>query len=129
MEILVVDSNRSELRETESFLHAQYPEARIRAFDDGMEAVQYGYRHGVDRLFTELRMPRITGFDVARLLRKFHPETAVCIVTGTDAYVEQALREDFNGYYRKPLALEYGRTGNLLEKARGTPALRRSLIL
>ena len=91
MEIIVVDSDRAAL------LRRRCPHARVLPMDDGMEAVQYAYSHIADAVYTEGLMPRINGFDVARLVRKFHPESRGYVVSRTD----RARWEGLSGCYLK----------------------------
>lgn len=112
MKILVVDGDRVELKATASFLREVYPNAEIVATDDGMEAVQYSLNNPVNAVYTEVLMPRISGFDVARLVRKFRPEAAAYVVSGTDEFLDRA--QGLSGYYLKPLTWDTFQRDNLL---------------
>lgn len=104
MRILVVDSDRTALDATASALRMRYPDADLVVTDDGMEAVQYSLRQPVDAVYTEVLMPRISGFDVVRLVRKFRPGAAAYLVSGTDRYLDDARARGISGYYLKPLS-------------------------
>lgn len=101
MEIIVVDSDRAALERTAALLRRRCPDARVLPMDDGMEAVQYAYSHIVDAVYTEVLMPRINGFDVARLVRKFHRESRGYVVSRTAAYLDRARWEGLSGCYLK----------------------------
>lgn len=104
MEIMVVDSDRVSLERTAALLRGRYPDARVLSMDDGMEAVQYACSHLVDAVYTEVLLPRINGFDVARLVRKFRPESRGYVVSRTAAHLDRARREGFSGYFLKGAA-------------------------
>ncbi len=103
MKILIVDSNLIELERTALYIQKAYPEAKITTTDDGMGAVPYSLNNHVDAVYTEAQMPHISGFDVARLVRKFRPNAAVYLVCGTSEYLNMASRQSLCGYYLKPL--------------------------
>lgn len=103
MKILVVDSDRPALKATATYLREKYPNATIIATNDGMDAVQYSLNFPVDAVYTEVLMPHINGFDIARLVRKFRPEAEVFITSGTDVFLERARKQGLSGYYLKPL--------------------------
>ncbi|HWR22292.1 MAG TPA: hypothetical protein VN366_02345 [Feifaniaceae bacterium] len=67
MQILMVYSDRDDAKSLLRALETVYPGAEIIPHNDGMSAVQYAFNHPVDAVYTYLRMPRISGFDVARL--------------------------------------------------------------
>ncbi len=114
MKILVVDGDRAALKATAMVLQKACPDAELVTTDDGMDAVQYSLNHHVDAVYTEARMPRISGFDVARLVRKFRPKATAYMVSETDEYLNMALRHSFGGYFLKALTEETFQTGNLL---------------
>lgn len=114
MRILVVDSDCAALAQTSAVLRDRYPDAQLVAMDDGMEAVQYSLHHPVDAVYTEVLMPRINGFGVARLVRQFQPRAAAYLLSRSDAYLDTARLRGLSGYYLKPLARDTLETENLL---------------
>ena len=119
MKILVVDSDPAARDATVACLREAYPGAELVATGDGMEAVQYSLRAPVDAVYTEVLMPRISGFDVARLVRKFRPGAAAYLVSAAEDYVDGARARGLSGYFLKPLTREALARGDLL--ARGQP--------
>lgn len=116
MRILVVDSDRRALKGSAEALQERYPEAEVLSLDDGMDAVQVALNNPVEAVYTEVLLPRINGFDVLRLVRKFRPEAAVSIVSETTAYLSHASQQRLNGYYLKPLVVN--QENNLLNEVR-----------
>lgn len=112
MNILIVDSNQDDLEQTVKCLQSVYPDAQLIPFDDAMDAVRYGYNHPVDAVYTEISMRHITGFDVARLLRKVHPEMTVCFLSDTEKHLRLSIQNGGDGYYLKPIDAEILLYGN-----------------
>ena len=99
MVVLVIDSNPAELMKTAQTIQSVYAEADVLAFDDGMDAVQYGFNHTVDAVYSA------TGFDVARLLRGRHPGMTTVLFDDSEAFAGRARRARI-GFCRKPLEEE-----------------------
>ena len=72
---------------------------------DGVQALEYMQDHGVDLVFTDIRMPRLDGMELARQLRKKQPSIKFVFVSGYDdfALVRQALQMGACDYLLKPL--------------------------
>ena len=72
---------------------------------DGVQALEYLQDHRVDLVFTDIRMPRLDGMELARQLRKKQPSVKIVFVSGYDdfALVRQALQMGACDYLLKPL--------------------------
>ena len=105
MVVLVIDSNPAELMKTAQTIQSVYAEADVLAFDDGMDAVQYGFNHTVDAVYSAVMLPHLTGFDVARLLRGRHPGMTTVLFDDSEAFAGRARRARI-GFCRKPLEEE-----------------------
>lgn len=101
MIVMVVDPDKEHLMKTKSYLVRDGTE--VVTFCDAMEAVQYGYNHDVDAVFTEVVMPHISGQDVVNLLHKHNPAIRACFLTDTDKYLEAGRECKIFGYYLKPI--------------------------
>ncbi len=88
--ILVVDDEESMVDLlTQMVSRAGY---RVTASVDSREALSF-YRadpHGFDLVLSDMTMPEMTGFDLAREIKAINPETPVILSTG---YNDRALRE------------------------------------
>lgn len=99
---IVVDPDAVQLMQTKTCL--EQDGVTVVAFRDPMAAVQYGYNHEVDAVYTEVDMPHLTGQDVVRLLRKRHADIKTYFLTdGGTQYPELAKQAGLTGYYTKPL--------------------------
>jgi len=93
---------RSALREA---LQAAWPELDIVAeCEDGAEAVEAIAEHTPDVAFLDIRMPGLTGLDVAAAAAEASPATQIVFVTAYDQYAIDAFERGAIDYLLKPIA-------------------------
>ena len=111
---VIAEDERLQRQELRSLLAELWPELAIVAeCDDGLEALQALARHRPQVLFLDIRMPGVSGLEVARAAG------ANCQVIFVTAYEEYALRAFDEGavdYLLKPVARE--RLERALERTR-----------
>ena len=75
---------------------------------NGLDALQLVERHEPDLLLTDIRMPFISGIELARQVREVRPATNIAFLSGHDdfAYAKQAIQYNIISYMLKPLTLE-----------------------
>ena len=84
-----------------------WPELRIvAACEDGAAAVEALAEHQPAIAFLDIRMPGITGIDVARALGSISPRTQVVFVTAYDQYAIDAFEHGAMDYLLKPVSDE-----------------------
>ena len=79
-------------------------EHEVTAASDGMEGLDLFSRGKFDLVITDVRMPGITGLDVARTIRKIAPDVPVIVITafgGMETAVE-AMKEGACYFLEKP---------------------------
>ncbi len=84
LKVLIVEDNIASLElMTEVFTSLN---AEVRAFSDSEKAVGVVNEEKFDGIFLDLEMPKLNGFDLARLIRKssWNKSTPIVIVTGRD---------------------------------------------
>lgn len=71
--------------------------------ENGLEAVRSVQTHTPDLLLIDLSMPKISGIDAVREIRKFSQETKILVLTvhKTEEYVLEAFGAGANGYVLK----------------------------
>jgi len=74
---------------------------------NGLDALQLVEKYEPDLLLTDIRMPFISGLDLARQVREVHPATSIAFLSGYDdfAYAQQAIRYGVISYMLKPLTV------------------------
>ena len=76
-------------------------------FDSAHQALEYLDKHAVDLLFLDIRMPRITGMDVARWVQDHNQgEPLVIFTTAYNYYALDSYRVDAIDYLLKPFSYE-----------------------
>jgi len=88
-------------------LQRLWPELRLVAeCEDGACALEKLAEHKPDLAFLDIRMPGITGIDVARALPDISPRTQVVFVTAYDQYAIDAFEQGAMDYLLKPVSDE-----------------------
>jgi len=84
-----------------------WPELRIVAeCEDGASALEAIAEHRPDVAFLDIRMPGLTGLDVAAALPEISPATQVVFVTAYDQYAIDAFERGAIDYLLKPIAAD-----------------------
>jgi DNA-binding LytR/AlgR family response regulator len=84
-----------------------WPELRIVAeCEDGASALEAIAEHRPDVAFLDIRMPGLTGLDVAAALPEISPATQVVFVTAYDQYAIDAFERGAIDYLLKPITAD-----------------------
>ena len=84
-----------------------WPELRIVAeCEDGASALEAIAEHRPDVAFLDIRMPGLTGLDVAAAIPEISPATQVVFVTAYDQYAIDAFERGAIDYLLKPIAAD-----------------------
>jgi len=80
----------------------------VGAVASGEEALRFLEKEPIDVILADIRMPRISGIELARLVKLNYPETRVVILSGYDnfSYAQNAIRYGVYHYLLKPCAEE-----------------------
>jgi two-component system response regulator YesN len=78
------------------------------AVSSGEEALRFLEKTAVDVVLADIRMPRVSGIELARLIKLNYPETRVVILSGYNnfSYAQNAIRYGVYHYLLKPCAEE-----------------------
>lgn len=114
--ILVVDDEllvRNFLAETLRRLHME-----VTLAENGQKALKILEDASFDMVFTDMRMPGVTGMEVLKKVREMHPDTLVVIITafGSIENTVEAMRLGAFNYLPKPFTAEALEA--VIEKAR-----------
>ena len=71
---------------------------------DGQHALDI-WRPDISLLITDIKMPRMNGFDLVERLRKDHPHLPIIMLTGYNDYEQRALEYGVDEFITKPFDL------------------------
>ncbi|WP_042886212.1 LytR/AlgR family response regulator transcription factor [Cupriavidus necator] len=105
--LLIADDEALLARVLESELKSLWPEARIvSVVHDGMAALAAAREHQPRVCFLDIRMPGMSGMDVARELIEFDTPPLVVFVTAYDQFALEAFERAAVDYVLKPVQRE-----------------------
>ncbi len=80
---------------------------RSRTFEDGASAIADFRERPADLVITDLGMPEVTGWQVAKLIRDVSSETPIVFITAVGEYVDPELVKSLgiSAVLRKPFRL------------------------
>jgi DNA-binding LytR/AlgR family response regulator len=90
-----------------ALLHEEWPDLQVlAACEDGGAALEAIGEHKPDVAFLDIRMPGLTGLEVAAATAEVSPGTQIVFVTAYDQYAIQAFERGAVDYLLKPIARE-----------------------
>ncbi|GCE15486.1 response regulator transcription factor [Tengunoibacter tsumagoiensis] len=104
--VLLVDDEDLDLHGMEQFVPwSCYRMEVLAAVKSGYEALQVIKQHHIDLLVTDIRMPGMSGLELARQIRTLQPSLKIIFVSGYQdfQYARQAITLHANGYVLKPI--------------------------
>jgi DNA-binding LytR/AlgR family response regulator len=78
----------------------------LAACEDGAEALELISDKQPDVVFLDIRMPGLTGLEVARAMAQCAPQTQIVFVTAYDQYAISAFEQGAVDYLQKPISRE-----------------------
>ena len=106
MNIMTVDNEKPALEGLSRTISKVVSDAHIASFRDPQEALEYGMKEKVDIAFLDINMYPLNGVELARQLKKIHPEINIIFTTGYSEYTADAMKLHASGYIMKPVTME-----------------------
>ena len=103
LRVLVVDDERPALDELAWLLERDPRVAGVATTDNAAEALRVLQEGGIDAVFIDIRMPGLTGLELARVLSRFRPPPPVVFVTAHDDHAVDAFELNAVDYLLKPV--------------------------
>ncbi len=103
LRVLVVDDERPARDEIAYLLERDPRVARVTVADSAADALRVLQEQVVDAVFTDVRMPGLTGLDLARVLSRFRTPPQVVFVTAHEEHAVDAFELDAVDYLLKPV--------------------------
>lgn len=107
MRILLIDDEEFTRRELGGYLEDEG--YSIITASDGEEGIKLFEKLLPELVLTDVKMPKMDGFDVLKVIKEKRPETRVIILTGhgDENMVIKALKNGANDYIKKPIHLNH----------------------
>jgi len=120
LRVLVVDDEKPSLDELRYLLGRDPRVGEVLGTDSAAEALRILQEEEVDGVFSDIRMPGLTGLDLARVLARFRTPPPVVFVTAHDDHAVDAFELDVVDYVLKPVREErLGEAVRRMSEARG----------
>jgi DNA-binding LytR/AlgR family response regulator len=103
LRVLVVDDERPALDELAWLLERDPRVAGVATTDNAAEALRVLQEGGIDAVFTDIRMPGLTGLELARVLSRFRSPPPVVFITAHDDHAVDAFELNAVDYVLKPV--------------------------
>jgi DNA-binding LytR/AlgR family response regulator len=103
LRVLVVDDERPALDELAWLLRRDPRVGGVTTTDNAAEALRVLQEGGVDAVFTDIRMPGLTGLELARVLARFKSPPPVVFITAHDDHAVDAFELNAVDYVLKPV--------------------------
>ena len=104
--ILLIDDEPAQITSIKSFLKRRdYTVSSANSGPDGINIVKDG---NIDLVFTDYRMPEMSGLEVVRSIREINPELPVVVITAFSDIKDavQVMKEGAFDYLSKPIQLD-----------------------
>ena len=117
--VLVVDDERPALDELSWLLERDDRVGTVLVADSAADALRLLQEHQVDLVLSDIRMPGLSGLELAQVLRRFREPPKVVFVTAYDAHAVDAFEVGAVDYLLKPV--RESRLAEALRRATETP--------
>ena len=104
MKILAVDDEQDALEVLISAIQSSLPDGIIKGFNSPTEALEFAEQNPPDLAFLDIRMPGMSGLELAKKLKKVNPKVNVIFSTGYSEYATDAFSLHASGYLMKPIS-------------------------
>lgn len=102
MRILIADDEKAALEEMREIVQEVKPDAEIHAFTNPEKLLEFARETPCEVAFLDIEMGCLSGMEVAKQIKVWHPATNVIFVTGYSEYMYEAIKMRVSGYLLKP---------------------------
>ena len=106
MKIIAVDDERPALNVLQRRITEVAPNDELSLFDTSRAALEYAKTNDVDVAMLDINMPGISGMELAKELKKIHPQINIVFCTAYSEFMQEAFDVHASGYLLKPVTKE-----------------------
>ncbi len=111
MNILAVDDEKMMLQSLVREVQKVFPEADIKSFGEGEGAIDAAKELAeedeiITYAFLDIKLRGMSGIELAKEVKKYHPDTKIIFCTGYSEYAREAYGVYARGYLMKPVVSE-----------------------
>ena len=106
MRAICVDDEVNALQLIEALCRRLPQLDQVEAFTSSADALEWMHFHPVDLVLLDVDMPGITGLEMAKIIQKEYPDTAIIFLTGFPEFAVEAFALHVAGYMLKPVSRE-----------------------
>lgn len=117
MIFVTANNDREQLESLTKLLLAAFPGSVIYQHADPMLAPKSVQDNKVDAVFAEARMKRVDGLELLHILRKKKPDVPVFVLSETEEYRDEAIKQGADAYLLHPVTVQSLRSALLAVKA------------
>ena len=105
MLILLIDNDENEIKQTQEYLAEFFPSADIMPFSDSKRAMKFicSDRFSIDLCFTKIMMPSVSGFKIAKELKRKNQYAKIVFMEATPEYAGEAWKYGVSDYIVTPV--------------------------
>ena len=108
MRILLIDNDASDLKLLKKYVAYFYKDCEIIEFSDSKNAYDFIESNGchIDICYTAVMMPCVTGFQIAKQLKKINQNADIVFLSVYPEYALDAWKYSIDDYLLKPVTYE-----------------------
>ncbi|MBR5375822.1 MAG: response regulator [Lachnospiraceae bacterium] len=102
MRVLAVDDDKASIKTLQGHLSSLLPDAECFYYEDPLSALAKAREEEIDIAFLDVKMPELSGIDLARYLVELNPFINLIFFSGHTEYAFDALKLHASGFLKKP---------------------------
>ena len=106
MKVVAVDPDPAELLQLTDSIRKVYSDVSVESFKDPLLAVKYVFGNPVDAVYTVTGMKRMSGFELAKLMRGIRPDLRLHFIAGSETERIDAMRMMAESCILRPVSAE-----------------------
>lgn len=106
IQVLIADDEAHIINKIKKIIDSDHEEyVVVGTSKDGLQALEFLENHPIDLLITDIRMPEVTGLELAAVVKDRYPLIKIILITGYEEfeYAKKAVRLNVSDFILKPI--------------------------